>query len=61
MSNFPILSGKELIKILNKIGYHKIRQCGSHVRLKCVGKKPATIPNYKTIDRSLEFKKLLKK
>jgi predicted RNA binding protein YcfA (HicA-like mRNA interferase family) len=31
MSKFPILSDRELIKILKKIGFQKIRQKGSHV------------------------------
>ncbi len=30
----PLLDGKELIKILNKIGFQIIRQKGSHVYLK---------------------------
>ena len=30
----PLLSAKELIKILNKIGFQVLRQRGSHVYLK---------------------------
>ena len=72
MLKLPILPGKKLINILNKIGYREIRQRGSHIRLECFNRKSVTIPNYKIIDRSLlrkilrdteltieEFKKLL--
>ena len=34
MSKVPILSGKEIIKILSKIGFEEVRQKGSHVILK---------------------------
>lgn len=30
----PLLTAKELIKVLNKFGFHVIRQKGSHVYLK---------------------------
>lgn len=53
MSKLPILSGRKLIQILNKIGYREVRQRGSHIRLQCPGRKSITIPDYRTIDRSL--------
>jgi predicted RNA binding protein YcfA (HicA-like mRNA interferase family) len=72
MTGWPILSGKQLIKILEKVGYRKIRQRGSHIRLGCPDRKSVTVPDYRTIDRSLlrkiirdteltaeEFRKLL--
>ncbi|MBU1290602.1 type II toxin-antitoxin system HicA family toxin [bacterium] len=34
MSRLPILTGLELIKILEKVGFKIIRQKGSHVFLK---------------------------
>jgi len=74
MPKLPILSGKEIIKTLEKIGYRQIRQRGSHIRLSCPGRKFVTVPNHKTIGRGLlrkilrdvkiskeEFKKLLTK
>lgn len=33
MPRLPVLSGKELIKTLQKAGFHKVRQKGSHVSL----------------------------
>ncbi len=34
MPKLPILSGKEIIRILNKFGFNEVRQKGSHVILK---------------------------
>jgi len=59
MTQLPILSGKELIKILSKSGYREIRQRGSHIRLECPGRKSVTVPNYRAIDRSL-LRKILR-
>lgn len=56
MSELPILSGKEIIKALVRVGYKVVRQRGSHIRLYCHGKKPITVPNYSSIDRSLLHK-----
>jgi len=73
MSKLPILSGKEIIRILTKIGYRQIRQSGSHIRLECPKRKSVTVPNYKIVGRGLlrkiirdaelskeEFEKLMK-
>ena len=73
MANLPILSGRQVIKILNNLGYRETRQRGSHIRLECFGRKSITVPNYKIIDKSLlrkilrdaeltaeEFRKLIK-
>ncbi len=59
MERLPILSGREIIKILEKIGYCKVRQSGSHTRLSCPNKKSITIPNYKIISRGL-LRKILR-
>ena len=59
MDRLPILSGKEIIKILEKIGYCKVRQKGSHIRLSCSDRKSITVPNYKIISREL-LRKILR-
>ena len=59
MERLPILSGREIIKILEKIGYCKVRQKGSHIRLSCSNKKSITVPSYKTIGRGL-LRKILR-
>ena len=59
MARLPLLSGRGLIKVLNKLGYREVRQRGSHVRLECPGRGPVTVPDYKLIDRSL-LRKILR-
>ena len=59
MPKLPILSGKEIIKSLEKIGYRQVRQRGSHIRLSCPGKRSVTVPDYKTISRGL-LRKILR-
>ena len=45
MPKLPVLSGKELIKILKKLGFEEIRQKGSHVSLQ----KVAPEKTYRTV------------
>lgn len=48
----PIISGEELIHALEKFGYVRVRQKGSHVRLRHPWdprRKPLTIPLHRSI------------
>ena len=56
MPQLPILSGRELVKILSVLGYVVVRKRGSHMRLSAEGRNSITVPDYKTIDRSLLMK-----
>ena len=52
MSKLPVISAKELIKVLLKIGFLKISQSGSHIKLRrVVGSKIQTVivPNHKIL------------
>jgi len=52
MPKLPILSGKEVIKALSKIGYRHIRTSGSHAILTkqdSLGKKTVPVPLYKEV------------
>ena len=51
MSRLPVLSGKELIKMLHKSGYFVRDQKGSHIHLRHPMKPPLTVPNHATIAR----------
>lgn len=54
MPKLPILSGRELIKILKKIGFTEKRQKGSHIFLeKFINneRKGVVVPNHKEIDK----------
>ena len=59
MSRLPILSGREVVQALERLGYRPVRQRGSHIRLTCRGRKSVTVPDYKSIDRSL-LRKILR-
>lgn len=53
MAKLPRLSGKEVIKALNKAGFVSIRQRGSHVFMTKEtneGKIPLVVPMHKEID-----------
>ena len=58
MLKLPVLSGKEVVRILSRFGYEKVRQRGSHMRIACAGRRSVTVPDYKSIDRSLLLKVL---
>lgn len=59
MAGLPILSGEELIKVLLKLGYRVARQRGSHIRLRCEGKRPVTVPDHDVIGKTL-LRKILR-
>lgn len=49
-----MLSGRKLIKILEKIGYKPARQAGSHVilvKIDRAGKHAVVVPDHKEIDK----------
>jgi predicted RNA binding protein YcfA (HicA-like mRNA interferase family) len=47
----PTVSGHDCVKALAKLGYRRVRQKGSHVRLVCDGRNPVTVPMHPTLDR----------
>ena len=44
MRQIPVISGRDAIKALGKLGYKFVRQRGSHVRLSHPNRPPATVP-----------------
>lgn len=44
MPKLPVLKPKELVKILNKMGFSKHHQVGSHVQFKHSDKRRVTVP-----------------
>lgn len=50
-SRLPVVSGLELVRALQRLGYEVARQSGSHVSLRCPGRPPLTIPMHATIAR----------
>jgi predicted RNA binding protein YcfA (HicA-like mRNA interferase family) len=51
MPSLPLISGRQCIQALMRLGYREIRQRGSHVRLACPGRNPVTVPLHPTLDR----------
>jgi predicted RNA binding protein YcfA (HicA-like mRNA interferase family) len=51
MPSLPVISGRQCIVALQRIGYEQIRQKGSHVRLASAGRSPVTIPLHDELDR----------
>ncbi len=52
MPKLPVLSGKDILKILCKIGYEHIRTRGSHmvlIKQTEQGKKTIPVPNHKEL------------
>lgn len=49
--SLPIISGRDCVRALERLGYHNARQRGSHVRLVCDGRSPVTVPLHDTLDR----------
>ena len=55
-SKLPVVSARQVIRALEKIGYEVVRQKGSHVRLRDSNDPnhlPVTVPNHKTIKPGL--------
>jgi len=62
MPKLPLLSANEFIKILQKLGFEKIRQEGSHVFLRHSDGRTTVVPNHpgEDLDRGL-LSKIIKK
>jgi predicted RNA binding protein YcfA (HicA-like mRNA interferase family) len=56
MPKTPVISGKELIKNLEKYGYYVVRQRGNHIRLKHEFLKSISVPDHKFIKPGLLLK-----
>jgi len=62
MSKLPLLSAREFFKVLNKFGFEKIRQEGSHVFCRHTDGRTTVVPNHpgEKLDRGL-LNKIVKK
>ena len=48
MPKFPGLSGKDIVRALEKLGFQVARQSGSHIMMKRGG-KGCVVPNHKEV------------
>lgn len=46
----PVLSGREVVRALAKVGFHPVGQRGSHVRLKDANRRLVVVPNHAELD-----------
>jgi predicted RNA binding protein YcfA (HicA-like mRNA interferase family) len=56
MPKLPQVSGGELVKLLQSLGYEVVRQRGSYIRLKKVtplGEHAITVPAHKIVAKAL--------
>ena len=56
MGRIPQISGQDAVKAFEKLGYHAVRQRGSHIRLwptEGSTRKPLTIPDHRIIGKGL--------
>jgi len=51
MTELPVVSGDQCISALERIGYGVARTKGSHVRMRCTGRQPVTVPRHHELDR----------
>ena len=51
MPELPVVSGDQFISALERKGYGIARTRGSHVRMRCPGRKPVTVPRHSALDR----------
>ncbi len=52
MPPLPSISGDEAVKAFERLGYERVRQRGSHIRLMSgdAGRKPLTVPRKKELN-----------
>lgn len=50
MSKFPVIKAKELVRILNKLGFSKHHQVGSHAQFKHFDGRRITVPIHSNKD-----------
>ncbi len=53
MPKLPVVSGDKAIKAFERMGYERVRQDGSHIRLIAEGRSPLTVPRHKGLKRGM--------
>jgi predicted RNA binding protein YcfA (HicA-like mRNA interferase family) len=49
----PVISGDEFVGAVEKLGYKRDRTRGSHMILRCAGRKQLSVPRHRNLDRGL--------
>ena len=55
MPSLPVISGDEAVRAFERLGYERVRQRGSHIRLMSdeSGREPLTVPRKKELKRGM--------
>lgn len=56
MSGLPVISGRDAIAALRRIGYETVRQNGSHIRMRHPNnpaRQPLTVPDHRELTSGL--------
>jgi predicted RNA binding protein YcfA (HicA-like mRNA interferase family) len=51
MPRLQPVSGDEFVRVIRGLGYEIERMRGSHMMLRCPGRKPLTVPRHRQLDR----------
>ena len=51
MPGLPVVSGDDFVRVMRTLGYEIERMRGSHMMLRCPGRKPLTVPRHRELDR----------
>jgi predicted RNA binding protein YcfA (HicA-like mRNA interferase family) len=51
LPGLPVVSGTEAVRAFEALGYERVRQSGSHVRLVAEGRQPLTVPLHRELKR----------
>jgi predicted RNA binding protein YcfA (HicA-like mRNA interferase family) len=51
MSRLPVVFGDDFVRALRTLGYEIERMRGSHMMLRCLGRRPLTVPRHRELDR----------
>lgn len=51
MPPLPVISGRDCVRALERVGYRILRQRGSYVRLVAPDRSPVTVPLHRELDR----------
>jgi len=49
----PVISGEQAIAAFERLGYERVRQSGSHVRLKAARRAPLSVPLHRELKPGL--------
>ena len=60
MSSIPQVSGQKVVKALLSVGFKKISQKGSHIKLRHIDGRIVIIPNHKNIKKGTLKQGILK-